>query len=534
VTLDLALRPLAGLLLVIAICLSSLSADAEDVDRVEPGADDAADEVDDDTGGFDDDYDDGFDDGFDDDMGGFGDDFDAEALSSEGEGNATPIWLAKLPYGPAIDEWIDERVDLSGSISAGGSYSYLDHKVPHGDEVGRSTPYGNLTRFDLDGFLQLDVNLTDDWQIRAEATGWYDFVYRIKGRGEFGGEVLDVYEWQVDTGEVYLTGPLHQNLDITIGRKIVNWGRSDTFRVVDVVNPLDNKEPGLIDIEDLRRPKAMVKIDATKGPWSAQVLVIPESRYDRNPPPGSDYFPELPDLLPNPPIPGFELPVLEIDGRSDFKDAPEVAIKVDGRFSGWDISLYGAYVDETTRVIDLELIGLRAEANRFGLVGVAGNVTRGAWLFKAELAWKTDLRVLRFEIGNPIPSSVDKDRIDSMVGVEYYGRDNLQITLEVLNRHLLNWPTGPETLQLTPQSRFESSLRISRPFFHERLDLTALAVGFGERLQHGGLIRFSGDYELTDAWKAAGGIIFYIGGPDRGLGSFDSNDRLFAEIKYSF
>lgn len=64
--------------------------------------------------------------------------------------------------------------------------------------------------------------------------------------------------------------------------------------------------------------------------------------------------------------------------------------------------------------------------------------------------------------------------------------------------------------------------------------MTALAVGFGERLQNGGLVRLSGDYELTDAWKVEGGILIFIGGPDQGLGAFESNDRLYAEIKYSF
>jgi len=454
-------------------------------------------------------------------MGGFDDDFEASEIENLEE--EIPAWLARLPFG----EWIAERVDLSGSIGAGAVYSYLDHKVPHGDQLGRSTAYGNLTRLDLDGFLQLDIELPHAWKIRAEARGWYDFVYRIKGRGQFGGAVLDVYEWQIDTGEIYLTGPLHKNVDLTIGRKIVNWGRSDTFRVVDVINPLDNKEPGLVDIEFLRRPRTMLKLDLTSGPWSAQVLVIPEHRYDRNPPCGSDFFPPPKGLPPG-------CPRVPIEDRRDFTGLPGFAAKVDGRFRGWDLSFYGAYVDESSRVIDFEPAGVRAEANRFGLFGAAGNWTRGAWLLKIEMAWLTELQVLQSRRGNPIPSSDDKDRIDTMLGVEYYGRDNLTIALEIVNRHLLNAPSGPTTLLRTSQSRFETALRISRPFFRERLDVTVLAVGFGERLQNGGLVRLSGDYELTDAWKVECGILLFIGGPDDGLGAFESNDRLYAEIKYSF
>jgi hypothetical protein len=502
-------RKLAIILLTSILSLTSAIGYAENT---------ADDDLDDLMGGFEDeDEDEG-----DDLMGGFGDDLDAPDTTVADE--EIRSWLARLPYG----EVLAERVRLSGSISAGTEYSYLDHKVPHGDEVGRSTSYGNLTRLDLDAFLQLDVQLPLDWQIRAEAQGWYDFVYRIKGRSNYGGAVLDVYEWQVDTGEVYLTGPLHKNVDLTLGRKVVNWGRSDTFRVVDVINPLDNKEPGLVDIEDLRRPVMMAKLDVTSGPWSGQFLVIPENRYNRNPPQGSDWFLKL--------TPAQAAAVTApIDDRSNFSGTPGIAGKIDGRFSGWDFSLYGAYTDESNRVVDAGgSTGVRREANRHGLVGAAGNVTRGAWLVKVEMAWLRDVRVVRFQTGSPIPLTDDNDRIDTMFGVEYYGRDDLAIAVEIVNRHQLDENTAPGTSQLNKKSVFQSSVRITRPFFRERMNVTALAIGFGERLQNGGLLRFSSDYELTDAWKAEAGILIFIGGPDDGIGAYDSNDRLYAEIKYSF
>jgi hypothetical protein len=459
-------------------------------------------------------------------FGGFEDDFDISDL--EPLDRSMPAWLAALPFG----ELIHERVDLGGSIAVGASYSYLNTVVPHGDEPGRSSSFGNLTRLDVDLRLRLDIALPGDWRIRAEGQGWYDFVYRIKGRGNFGGEVIDVYEWQVDTGEIYLAGPLHPRVDLTVGRKIVNWGRSDTFRVVDVVNPLDNKEPGLVDIEDLRRPRTMVKLDAQAGPWSATLLVIPENRFDRQPPPGSDFFPDL-SILPQAFQPFFrEAPINQGNG---FDRIPGLAAKFDGRFSGWDFSLYGAWVDETDRVLEVGPNGLTREANRFGMAGFAGNFTRGPWLFKAEGAWKTGIRVLRARVDPPFLFSDDKDRIDTMIGVEYFGSDNLAIALEVVNRHLLDFGRGvgnPE--QLTEQSVFETNLRITRTFFRERMEVTALGVAFGERFQDGGLARLSADWELTDAWKIEGGILIFIGGPDKGLGAFDSNDRLYAELKYSF
>lgn len=459
-------------------------------------------------------------------LGGFEDDLGDRAVDADE--TETASWMAALPFGDVLEE----RVDVSGSLSMGAEYSYLDHSVPHGDDPTDSTHWGGLTRLDLDGFLQLDVDLPHDWRARGEVLGWYDFAYHINGRGGYGNAVLDVYEWQVDTGEAYVSGPVHQNVSLTVGRKVVNWGRSDTFRVVDVVNPLDNKEPGLVDIEDLRRPLTMLKLDATKGPWSGQFLLIPEFRYDRNPPRGSDFFPDVPP-------PQAALFTSPISGRSDFAEVPAIAAKADARFSGWDLSLYGGYVDESGRVLDRRgppsPTGYRREANRIGMLGAAGNVTRGAWLAKIEMAWLSDLRVLRVRPADPVPLpfTVDNDRIDTMIGIEYYGRDDLTIAVEVVNRHLIQ-ERGSDERQVVNRSRFESSIRITRPFFRERMNVTALAIGFGERLQNGGLFRFSTDWELTDAWKMEGGILIFIGGPDEGIGAFDSNDRLYAELKYSF
>ena len=467
-------------------------------------------------------------------MGGFEDDVDEAALATE---SAESDWRTRLPFG----EWLIENVDLSGSLSTGAVVSYLDHSVPHGDrptqvggpgELGRNSGYAGLDRLDLDGNLQLDVKLPNDWRLRAEALGWYDFAYRVKGRGDYGGSVLDVYEWQVDSGEVYASGPIHEYVDLTIGRKIVNWGRSDTFRIVDVVNPLDNKEPGLVDIEDLRRPKAMAKLDFSRGPWLGEAILVAETRFDRNPPPGSDFYPDLSRFAP---AEGLIVVFPDEDG-SNFSRKPGFAGRFEGNFSGWDFGIFGAYVDETSRTLDVELAtGARLEGNRFGMVGAAGNITRGAWLAKFEFAWLTDVRLLRPRASGPLPYwSDDKQRIDSMVGIEWYGPDTLTVALEIVNRQWLDLPRSPVLPEFYEQSVFETGLRISRSFFHERLDVTLLGVVYGERAQDGGLFRASGEWELSDAWKIESGWLVFLGGPDKALGAYDSNDRVYGELKYSF
>lgn len=463
--------------------------------------------------------------------------FEDALVENELDDDDSPGWMARLPFG----DWISQNVDLGGSIASGAVFNYIDHDAPHGDrpttpgdprQLGRDSDFGGLSRLDLDGLLRLDVLLPRDWKLRAEAIAWYDFAYRIKGRGDYGGQVLDVYEWQVDAGEVYVAGPVHDHVDLTVGRKIVNWGRSDTFRIVDVVNPLDNKEPGLVDIEDLRRPRVMAKLDAVRGAWNAELVVTLETRFDRNPPPGSDFYPDLSRFASSPDL----IVKFPLDDGGNFSRVPGVAGRIEGNFSGWDIGVFGAWVDESSRVFDLEPgIGARLEGNRFGMIGAAGNLTRGSWLAKFEFAWLDELRLLQPRASGPLPfGTTAEQRIDSLVGIEWYGPDSLTAALEIVNRQWLDVPRSPDRLEFFEQSTFETALRISRPFFRERLDVTLLGIVFGERAQDGGLFRASGEWELSDDWKIEAGWLVFIGGPDKGIGAFDSNDRLYTELKYSF
>ena len=121
-----------------------------------------------------------------------------------------------------------------------------------------------------------------------------------------------------------------------------------------------------------------------------------------------------------------------------------------------------------------------------------------------------------------------------MVGLEWYGRDSLSVALEIVNRQWLDLPRSPVLQEFVEQSTFETGLRVSRSFFRERLDVTLLGLVFGERAQDGGLFRASGEWEITDDWKLETGWLVFVGGPDKGIGNYDSNDRIYLEFKYSF
>jgi hypothetical protein len=403
--------------------------------------------------------------------------------------------------------------DLTGSVALALVTSYPEHDSPTGTDY--QGLLGLRTRLDL----QLDFELPCEWKARAAGFGFYDFAYLANGRSEYTQEVLNSYEWDVDSGEVWIEGPLLSSLDLKLGRQVVNWGRSDTLRVLDVLNPLDNREPGLLDIEDLRRPVGMAKLAwYPLEHWSVTGIVIPELRFDKDPPFGSDFFPSA---VPPPP---------ERRPQS-FRDTPEWAASLSGIFEGWDVSFhYADYYDEQARLATAPMLpgGLRLRHSRIRLGGVGGNYTFGSWLVKAEFAYLT---------GIDYWATGEKDRIDAMVGLEYYGIPENSFAIEVVNRHIDDWEGALlETPDSVRRDSIEYSLRWSADWWNARLHTTALVVVFGEQAQDGTVVRMSLDYDVRDALVLSVGIqIFLEGTHENGLlDPIADNDRVMARLKYSF
>jgi len=62
-------------------------------------------------------------------------------------------------------------------------------------------------------------------------------------------------------------------------------------RVTDILNPLDNRLPGMVDIKNLRLPVAMTKLDYYTGLWNLSGIMIHEARFDKTPVFNSDFYP---------------------------------------------------------------------------------------------------------------------------------------------------------------------------------------------------------------------------------------------------
>lgn len=458
------------------------------------------------------------------------------------------------------DAFAPKRWELGGSLSASASYNLREHSSSTG------TDYGGLSRLRARAGVNLEGRLSDAWRLRLDLTGWQDVAYALRD-ADYTTEVISAYERDAQVQDAWIAGRLATAWDIKLGRQVAVWGFADNLRVLDVLNPLDNLEPGLADVEDLRRPVGMLRLDHFRGVWQISGFVVPEQRFSRHPPYGSDFYP-LTDSEGN-----------ALRYRSEQPESLENlsgALALVGRFSGWDLSfnlsrhwhdepwLDASAFDSSDPNASQEDFE-QAAVLRHSPVTLAGfgvQLTRGSWLFKQEAAWLHELELTSSSeldtglpllgdlplVGDLLPAPGDGQilptggrrvgRLDLLLGLEYFGLAGSSIALESSARRIIDYA---EDLAWSGylEWRGETALRLTRDFLNERLRLHLIGLLLHRDGQiwdasGGALYRLQLEYDLGRGLIASGGVVLYDGGEQLPFNVMARNDRAFSELRWSF
>ncbi len=457
---------------------------------------------------------------------------------------------------PELESASDRTWDLGGSLGLAASYNHRSHRSSTG------TRYGGLSRLRLRGDLKLQWRPHEHWRGQLDAYATHDLVYALRDE-TYTDEVLAAYENELEVQEASLQGRLGSRWDLKLGRQVAAWGFADSLRVLDVLNPLDQRTPGLADIEDLRLPVGMLRLDHYAGPWQWALMLIPEQRFSRNPAYGSDFY-----LLND--EQGEAVRLREV--RPESLKTINYALALTGRFPGWDLSLNMArywqdlpYLDGTE--FDADQPGADEDDfyaaavlrhSRVNLIGFGLQATSGSWLFKQEAAliqdqWFTASREasgdplpgftaalgLPRQTGGQVPDGLSQHRVyQALLGVEYYGFAQTSLSLELTQQQIADFsPALARSGYL--RRRNEAALRISRDFFNARLRTMLIAIRVdrdGHVLGAGGgaLTRLDAQYELADNWALSAGLLIFSRGEEAAFRQFAPNDRSFIELKRAF
>jgi hypothetical protein len=269
----------------------------------------------------------------------------------------------------------------------------------------------------------------------------------------------------------------------------------------------------MVDIEDLRLPLGMARLDYYIGEWGLTALAIPEIRFNKNPAFGSDFYP-YPTAMPKEIVPS--------DGGSN----SEYALAANGIFSGWDLSLYWAQLFDDMPHSVMVAATPQLQHSRLTMVGLAANVAVNNWLLKLEAASFDGLEY------TSLPGA-KRQRLDTLLGMEYSGFSDITLSLEVANRHIMNYDPALLADGMV-EDEWQTALRYQGDYMHARLHLLVLLSAFGSDLADGGFGRYSAAYDIADALTVTGGVVTYQKGDKLPFNTVYDNDRIFVDLKYSF
>lgn len=449
-----------------------------------------------------------------------------------------------------------ERVGASSGSSQAGS-------------PGLSLQGGDDNPF-AKGRQNLDLQLGykhGPWRLQAAVHGEWDAAYRYR-TDDYDQPTRDAYGQLLQVRETFVALSLG-SVDVTVGRQIVAWGEGDGMSVVDVVNPRDNREPGLADLEDIRVPVLASRVGwfttTANGDHRVEAMVIHETCNTlwrencfglRGPPMGP--FSPLPALFSTGDSgtagapPGVDVGALLSKKQLRFAhDQRELAwanqqwlLRWVYKGAGIDLGLYAASVldqqgvitkvnffsllDDSTTTLDFTLQHLRYE-----LLGTSGATAMGDFLLKWELAYN---RRRPFNTGDmaaipPVLTYRRSDTVQAMVSVTWRGIRDTVIGFEGSKTALLDSVPG----LLFPADAPTLSLRAQHTTWGDRLHVTAVAIAMGLRGQFGWLARGDVTWDIRDALRVTASYVTYQPGTSFGpFAGLTQHDRLGLRLKWDF
>ena len=412
-----------------------------------------------------------------------------------------------------IQESVDE-VQKSSPLTVGGdiafktAYGYKEHKVD-------GVEYGGFNQAQISLSVNVEYKISDSWKLKVDADTYYDSVYALRTKTDFNDDVLESYETDIMIKDAYIEGSLTNSLDLKLGRQIVVWGKSDSIRITDVINPLDNRTPGMTDIEDLRLSVGMAKFDYYVGNWNISGMIIAENRVMIESAPRGEFFP-VDTLFPS----AKGKPFIELDTPSSSLENIEYALAFNGVFSGWDLSFYGA--DVLDQRWHINQVTKTREVSTIQMLGSAVNIATGSWLLKSEVAFLSGINY------NQVTD--EKNRLDMLIGFDYMGIKDTVLSLEVADRHIFDY----ENKINSEKDDIQTAVRITRSFSNDSIQLTVLRTMFGSSFKEGGFVRVWSEIDIMDGVTSNIGVVDYIGGDNIFMEAVKDNDRIFADISYSF
>lgn len=349
-------------------------------------------------------------------------------LSPPESSQDTALWAIDL----SNEEW-DDGSPKAMRISVAHEVSYRIGDA-RGMVNNRSSFRLEYSKFFLDSFfVEVDSKLNAFWSSdhRAEAED-------------------ERIAFETITPEAYLQySKAGSDISVKVGVQKMIWGVSEGGAITDEVSPRNFSELFFIPLEESRLGQFMVNVDhfSSIGHWS--FFFVPDPKFNKYPEQGTAYY--------------FD----PFAGAAEVRDDPaggddqEYGMRWKRTFGSTDVSVMAASLidnDPVYRMDGLTQAGVplisRVE-QRFTLTGMTLNHARGDFLFRGEVGFKSPKA-----FNDAAFRTIEKNVVDSSLGMTYSLGQSNSIGIEWVNRHVLDW-SG----RIAGVPRNTSSLVLNTNFF---------------------------------------------------------------------
>jgi len=339
--------------------------------------------------------------------------------------------------------------------------------------------------------------------------------------------------------ESYLTLDTRQ-VDLMVGRKMLRWGTGDGVNPMDLINPVDHREPVSSGRADARVPVELGQLIINLPTGGAvqeatlETVYIPLARIYRLSASGSPWEPYGLRALRRAENEGY-LALADQQEPDHAVDDAEAGLRLGVTTNGWDLAAIGFHgvsdnpiFDYRTTEADGATLPLVTPVHpHFTAWGV--NVAKGLErsTLRGELALKPDLPVMLEDVSTghdwvrrPVLEGVAGfDRtfgLNCYVNVQYFWNAVLEQS-DNLARDAFTHGATAEIYDLFLQDDLKAGVRGT--------------VSFSKQ---GSVSELFAEYSIGDDWLLAASLMLFEGPRDGNYGQYSNNDCLTLRLRYSF
>jgi hypothetical protein len=499
------------------------------------------------------------------------------------KGRHLSVWLLILILSPALSH--AQQQPTSGTSLPADPFAGEDLQMPASGEVPgdpfanepafqkignaddavqkrSENTLGKAFGFDLHGYLESRNRLrtgADHKFISARQRLWLEidgdlFPDRVRGNASqmrfFASTALDLDPAAADLSddhdpirvhpeEVFVTLDTDK-IDVILGRKMLRWGTGDGINPLDLINPLDHRDPVASGRADTRVPVILGQTIArlhTIGPLQEATLegvVVPLARVNKLNAPGSAWESQSLKALREAEAQGSLL--LESQEEPDeFLQDAEFGLRLAVTFSGWDLALIGffGHLDSPVFARDRVVVPGGDEIPRltpvhptFSAFGISFAKGLDRSTFRGELALKPNLPVMLAD-QTAMPGYVRRPVVEGVMGVDRTFGTNLYTNLQY-------FCTFIEDARDLARDRYNHGMTYEIHDLFLRDDLEAGVRGIVSFSDQGWTCEPYAELSLGDDWLVAASLLFFEGSESGSYGQFTDNDALTIRLRYSF